>query len=51
MLIRLVYASRAAKPVNREVLDAILKTARQRNEVRDLTGLLVFDHQYFLQVI
>ena len=51
MLIRLVYASTATKPVNREVLDAILKTARLRNEVRDLTGLLVFDHQYFLQVI
>ncbi len=51
MLIRLVYASTAAQPVSPEVLDAILKTARLRNEVRDLTGLLVFDHQYFLQVI
>ena len=51
MLVRLVYASTAAQPVNSEVLDNILKTARQRNEVRDLTGLLVFDHQYFLQVI
>ena len=51
MLIRLVYASTAAQPVNSEFLEDILKTARLRNEVRDLTGLLVFDHQYFLQVI
>ena len=51
MLIRLVYASTAVQPVSREVMDAILKTARLRNEVKDLTGLLVFDHKYFLQVI
>jgi hypothetical protein len=51
MLIRLVYASTAAQPVTSEFLEDILKTARLRNEVRDLTGLLVFDHQYFLQVI
>ena len=51
MLVRMVYASTAVAPVNGELLESILKVARNRNEVRDLTGMLVFDHQYFLQVI
>jgi Sensors of blue-light using FAD len=51
MLVRMVYASTANESVTGELLESILKVARNRNEVRDLTGMLVFDHQHFLQVI
>ena len=51
MLIQLIYASTATEPVTDEMVESILKVARLRNELRDVTGMLVFDHQYFLQVL
>ena len=51
MLVRMVYASTAVNAVNGEMLESILRVARNRNEMRDLTGMLVFDHKHFLQVI
>ena len=51
MLVKLTYASTAATAVTAESVNAILKLAQQRNALRDLTGILVFDHPYFLQTI
>ena len=51
MLIRLIYASTAAESVTRERVGALLKVARLRNPLRDLTAMLVFDHQYVLQML
>lgn len=51
MLIQLIYASTATEPVTQEMVEAIMKVARVRNDLRDLTGVLVFDHQHFLQVL
>ncbi|MFM2069149.1 MAG: hypothetical protein RLZZ584_4058 [Pseudomonadota bacterium] len=51
MLARLIYVSEAAEAMTPADVDAILKTARQRNKLRDITGMLVFDRRAFLQVI
>ncbi len=51
MLTRLVYASQAATALTPEMIETILATARTKNRLRDLTGLLMFDHRHFLQVL
>lgn len=51
MLIQPICASTATEPVNRERVGVILKEARLRNELRVLTGTLVFDPQCVLQVL
>ena len=51
MLVKLIYASTATAAVTTQTVNAILQVAQQRNALRDLTGMLVFDHQYFLQAI
>lgn len=51
MLVRLIYASTVAVPMTADVVDSILKVARSRNELRDLTGCLVMNHEYFLQAL
>jgi hypothetical protein len=51
MLIRLIYVSEPVGSVNKDSLEAIHNTARLANSLRDLTGMLVFDHQHYLQVI
>lgn len=51
MLTRLIYASEAAEPLNAGGIDDILRTARAKNRLRDITGLLMFDHRRFLQAL
>lgn len=51
MLTRLIYASRATEPMSPARVDDILRNARAHNQVHDITGLLVFDHRSFLQVL
>ncbi len=51
MLMRLIYASEASQPMGPGELEALLAAARRGNERRALTGLLVFDHRAFLQVL
>ena len=51
MLVRMIYASAALEPTNKPMLQSIMKSARRNNERHDLTGMLVFDHQFFLQVL
>lgn len=51
MLVRLMYASRAADVVNQETLSAILKKSRTNNPAHGITGVLCFSGGIFLQVL
>jgi hypothetical protein len=51
MLVRLMYASRAAEPVRAETLAAILKTSTARNAAAGVTGVLCASGDVYLQVL
>jgi Sensors of blue-light using FAD len=51
MLVRLMYASRAADTVRPETLSAILKKSTQNNPGVGVTGVLCFSGSIFLQVL
>ena len=49
MLVRLLYASRAAAPLTSAVVDAILAQSRARNPKLGITGMLCYSDDLFLQ--
>ncbi|MEM1116767.1 MAG: BLUF domain-containing protein [Bacteroidota bacterium] len=51
MLIQLVYASSAARPLNEDDLADILRASRRNNEAAGLTGVLLFSGSNFMQVL
>ena len=51
MLVRLLYASRAAGSVDQEELQAILRQCKVHNPARGITGVLCFSDSIFLQVL
>jgi hypothetical protein len=53
MLVRLMYASRAAESVNADELTAILKKSKENNPATGITGVLCFcfNANIFLQVL
>ena len=51
MLVRLLYASRAAKPIGDAELAAIVKQSREHNPAEGLTGLLCYTDGIFIQVL
>jgi hypothetical protein len=51
MLVRLLYASRAAVPLTAPVVDAILEQSRENNPREGITGLLCFSDDVFIQVL
>ncbi len=51
MLVRLLYASRAAKPITPDLVEAILAKSRQRNPQMGVTGILCFSGDIFMQVL
>ena len=51
MLVRLMYASRAAASLGTDDLGAILKTSRARNPAVGVTGVLCHSGGIFLQVL
>ncbi len=51
MLVRLMYASRAATTLDHEALGAILRHSRTANPELGITGVLCFSHGIFLQVL
>jgi len=51
MLVRLMYASRAAQGVKPEALSAILKRSTSHNPSVGVTGELCFSGEVFLQVL
>jgi hypothetical protein len=51
MLVRLLYASRAAKPLTPDVIDDILTGSRKNNPAAGITGLLCHSGDIFMQVL
>jgi len=51
MLVRLMYASRAAQAVNADALNAILKESKANNPALGVTGVLCYSSGIFLQVL
>lgn len=50
-MIRVVYCSKASSDLGPADIEQILNSARRNNKKNHITGLLVFDNQYFLQVL
>jgi hypothetical protein len=51
MLVRLLYASRAAAPLTTPVVDSILAQSREHNPRLGITGILCYSEDLFLQVL
>ncbi len=51
MLVRLMYASRAATGMDQEELSAILQQSRSANPSNGITGVLCYSEGIFLQVL
>ena len=51
MLVRLMYASRAATAIDQEALMAILRKSKAKNPGLGITGVLCFSQDIFLQVL
>jgi len=51
MLVRLLYASRAAAPLTPAVLDSILEASRANNPRAGITGMLCFSDDLFIQAL
>lgn len=51
MLVRMLYASRAAEPLTPAVVDAILAASRRNNPREGITGILCFSNGLFIQVL
>jgi hypothetical protein len=51
MLVRLLYASRAADPQNAEATDGILAKSRSHNSACGITGILCYGGGIFLQAL
>lgn len=47
----MIYVSEAAVGTSIEEVEAILKVARRNNHANDLSGMLLFDRQSFLQCL
>jgi hypothetical protein len=51
MMIRLLYASRAAQSLTPAMVDSILQSSRKKNPEHGITGILCHSGDVFLQVI
>jgi hypothetical protein len=51
MLVRLLYASRSAKPSTAKSIAGILAECQRNNPARGITGVLCFSEEIFLQVL
>lgn len=51
MMIRLLYASRAAQTLTPKMMDEILQTSRKNNPANGITGILCHSGDVFLQVL
>ena len=51
MLVRLLYASRAAAAIDQDALVAILRKSKANNPTVGITGVLCFSEGIFLQVL
>ncbi|MCA3148469.1 MAG: BLUF domain-containing protein [Burkholderiales bacterium] len=51
MLVRLLYASRAAAPVNQDTIESILQQSRSYNPSLGVTGILCHGGDVYMQVL
>lgn len=51
MLVRLLYASRAAAPVNQDTIESILQQSRSYNPPLGVTGILCHGGDVYMQVL
>jgi hypothetical protein len=51
MLVRLLYASRAAAPLTEPVIGDILEQSRRNNPRQGITGILCYTSEQFIQVL
>ena len=51
MLVRLLYASRAASPLTEGVIGEILEQSRRNNPRQGITGILCCNSEQFIQVL
>ena len=51
MLVRLLYASRAAEPVTTELIDSILRASHTHNPAQGITGVLCYGGDVYMQVL
>jgi hypothetical protein len=51
MLVRLLYASRAAASLTASVMDHILEQSRTNNPAKGITGLLCYSDDLFIQLL
>jgi Sensors of blue-light using FAD len=51
MIVRCVYASRAAKPLDARLIDDILEKSRRNNPAQGITGILCYSGDTFIQVL
>jgi hypothetical protein len=51
MLVRCVYASRAATALNSAMIEDILEKSRSRNPAHGITGILCYSADVFIQVL
>ena len=51
MLVRLLYASRAAAPVTQEIIDSILQQSRTHNPAHGITGILCHGGDVYMQAL
>jgi hypothetical protein len=51
MLVRLLYASRATKPLNPAAHESILEQSRAHNPQLGITGMLCYSEDLFMQVL
>ena len=51
MMVRLVYASRAANPMQAPMINAILEQSRTHNPALGITGILCYAGDIFIQVL
>lgn len=51
MLVRLLYASRAAEPVTPELVESILRSSHTHNPALGITGVLCYGGDVYMQVL
>jgi Sensors of blue-light using FAD len=51
MLVRLLYASRAAAPVTQEIIESILQQSRTQNPALGITGVLCYGGEVYMQAL
>ena len=51
VLVSLIYASKVTQQLHQDGVENIVKVARANNQALDVTGLLCFDNNFFLQCL